>query len=489
MGWLDFFKKHGDALLKGAGQGLQASQNNDGIGANIGNALGQMATNKIVGHFNQGEKEDTPVTTTGGQIDTNISYRPTEPLPPKPASDWQSVLSGMNGQQEQTQPVTWQTYLSQQAGAQPEANTMFANVGDPLKKNIALPPYNQARTNVMEVANRPIENKDKGFKGWLKEFASNIGTGMQNAQKNNPNGGFLENLGSALGNATVGGTLDRTQNETRNKEKDLAKAMQTYGIQNQITDDALGHTTKLAQIDNIYNDNEQKRRDSADRKDYDNRKLLADTEESKTRQQTQSLTNLNRLKYFDPHNPTHAALAKSAGLSPENLKGWDDRSPITKTVAGTVYKFNREVGNFEPTDLVDKSKSLVDFVVTSEDGQRHIYKVPEEKAANFQNQQSMLGKKVELAQALQANQQRFTAGENEKNRQAATQRQQEGFTKSKEFIELRARLKRQYDKPTYIQKAVDSWTKNYMSTSGRLPTEEEVKAYRQAVAADYDSPD
>ena len=111
---------------------------------------------------------------------------------------------------------------------------------------------------------------------------------------------------------------------------------------------------------------------------------------------SQALTNLNRLKHFDPKNPSHAALAQQAGLNSEDLQGWDDRNPITKQVAGVTYQYNRDTQSFEPSNLpVEERNTTTDYQVTMPNGEVRNYKVAQKDAANFSTQMSTLGVRLE----------------------------------------------------------------------------------------------
>ncbi len=155
----------------------------------------------------------------------------------------------------------------------------------------------------------------------------------------------------------------------------------------------------------------------------DNDRLL---EDQKIRRElgTQRIrsTALNRilgLKHFDPKNPTHAAAAQSAGLSPEDLQGWDDRNPVEKQVAGVTYRLNRQTGAYEPTNLpLDESKTLTDYTVAMPNGETRTYKVAQKDAASFATQMHALGLNLNDRER----QRDFTAGENQKNRALTLQR-------------------------------------------------------------------
>lgn len=200
------------------------------------------------------------------------------------------------------------------------------------------------------------------------------------------------------------------------RQNKIDRAYQKLAPLQALRDKDLAEEFRKKQMQNMDEDNRRQREYDEANRQYRYDKLKSDAELKRNAQQDANLRAFNRLKYFDPNNPAHVAQAKAAGMETEKLIGWDDRNPITKMVAGTLYKYNQQTDSFEPTDVKDQSKGLVDFTVTDSEGRTHTYKVSEEKAASFENQQSMLGKRVELAKALQATQHAFTASENEKNR-------------------------------------------------------------------------
>jgi hypothetical protein len=128
-----------------------------------------------------------------------------------------------------------------------------------------------------------------------------------------------------------------------------------------------------------------------------NRERVEMTREAReSERKSRSLNRILGLKHFDPKNPTHAAAAKNAGLTPEELQGWDDRNPVEKQVAGITYRMNRNTGAYEPTNLPqDEAKTLTDYTVTMPNGEKRTYKVSQKDAANFSTQMSTLGIRLE----------------------------------------------------------------------------------------------
>jgi len=167
-----------------------------------------------------------------------------------------------------------------------------------------------------------------------------------------------------------------------------------------------------AKINDIPIDNELKRQQIENQR-------LAKQEQVKA----STLNKLSALKHFDPKNAAHASLAKQAGLNPDDLKGWDDRNPIEKTVAGVSYRLNRDSGQYEPTNLpADETKTLTDYEVEMPNGEKRKYRVSQRDAASFSTQMTALGARLEATATENAKSREFQSSENEKNRQ---QRQQQ----------------------------------------------------------------
>ncbi len=201
------------------------------------------------------------------------------------------------------------------------------------------------------------------------------------ANPNDPNP-LSSMLGRAIGGASAGGVLGATVDNADNKMFDrmkLAQMMpqyeQAYGMERQKKADDL-------QAENTRADNEinKIRIESAIT-------AKADSEKGK------AVVALNKLKWFDPKNATHAALAKRAGLDVTELQGWDDRRPFTKNVAGVEYIYKD--GVFTPSNLpIDEAKTLKDYTVEMPNGEKRTYRVSQKDAANFSTQMSALGAKL-----------------------------------------------------------------------------------------------
>lgn len=210
-----------------------------------------------------------------------------------------------------------------------------------------------------------------------------------------------------LGGAAVGAAGEGFfpgMNRTMNAAEELPKVNQQVQVNRQRQSDQRAADREQAYADNLKADNQ-----------FNQDKLDA-------QQQSQGLNRLTKLRYFDPKNPAHQRLAKQAGLDPSELQGWDDRSPVTKQVAGVTYNLNRQTGQYEPTNLPkDETKAVTDYVVTMPNGEKRSYKVSQKEAANFSTQMSTLGAKIQAQKELQSSSQSFEL----KKQQIAAQLQKE----------------------------------------------------------------
>jgi len=189
-------------------------------------------------------------------------------------------------------------------------------------------------------------------------------------------------FGRAIGGAGAGAVMGATMNNVDERMVDkmklaqlLPQYQQAYGMERQKKADDL-------QAENTRADNEinKIRIESAIT-------AKADSEKGK------AVVALNKLKWFDPKNATHAALAKRAGLDVTELQGWDDRRPFTKNVAGVEYIYKD--GVFTPSNLpIDEAKTLKDYTVEMPNGEKRTYRVSQKDAANFSTQMSALGAKL-----------------------------------------------------------------------------------------------
>lgn len=228
-----------------------------------------------------------------------------------------------------------------------------------------------------EVGTNQIRGKDRKKKWGLWEKVGNAGLG------------FLVGLGKGgllgAGAEAVKGGTDRNYYKKYKDSQDLPPIQRNYEQAVVAENNALNQEMKRAQIGDIPINNELKREEIEERR-----------ASRESRLKNQSLNKLNSVKYYDPANPAHRRLAESAGLNPDELKGWDDRNPVTKQVAGVTYQYNRSTGKFEPSDIpTDESKTLTDYKVQMPNGEMRTYKVAQKDAANFATQMYALGARLE----------------------------------------------------------------------------------------------
>ena len=255
MNILDFLKdKRVNGGLSGFVQGLGAESPETGIG----NALGNVIGSRVRGAFDGGGETEVepPKLDSQNLLATALSKRD-EALP----TNQRNVFASESV--PQANPSSFSPFLNQLSGKGMDEPTVLPNTGlampvnlperprvVPEKKN-NFSPFEVATNQLNEAVNAPVENQDKGLKGWLKEFVSNVSAGMRNAQASNPNGDFLSNLGSSLGTGIGGGTVNRSMNEQRNYDTNLKKAYQNYGIQKGIEDDRIAQDYRTAQVEAV----------------------------------------------------------------------------------------------------------------------------------------------------------------------------------------------------------------------------------------------
>ncbi len=117
------------------------------------------------------------------------------------------------------------------------------------------------------------------------------------------------------------------------------------------------------------------------------------------RQASIDLRAVVRSKKFDPANPAHVALAKTAGLNPDDMAGWDDTKHDFKTVNGRVYEWKKD--HFEPTNLPNSEKDqMTDIDVTNENGITKTYRVPLKDEARFAVQMSIAGNNIKSREKI-----------------------------------------------------------------------------------------
>lgn len=215
---------------------------------------------------------------------------------------------------------------------------------------------------------KPVKKSQwKRFAQGFKNFAAAMGEG--------------QGMGAALLTATTDPTFD----ERREKQTAFNTMLQKYQVEQQIENDQLNEDYKLKQMENM---------------DVDNARLA---EQFAVGESGKALKQLVGMKYFDPNNPAHIALAKRANVDPTAMNGWDDRDPLRKQAAGRWYKYNRSTGEYEPDGNLptDESQTLVDFEIPDESGQVRIFKVPQKDAARLAQQMRILGINIKARSDLE----------------------------------------------------------------------------------------
>lgn len=152
--------------------------------------------------------------------------------------------------------------------------------------------------------------------------------------------------------------------------------------------------------------------------DDENKRLEIESRQTVADQRAKdvALGQIIRLKHYDPNNVAHKRLAERAGIDPEELTGWDDRNPYTKSVAGITYVYDRTDQTFKPSNIpADESATLTDYKVKMPSGEFQTFKVAQKDAARFATQMQVLGAQIE----------------------AAAQRQQAGFQQATNMETLR----------------------------------------------------
>ena len=137
-----------------------------------------------------------------------------------------------------------------------------------------------------------------------------------------------------------------------------------------------------------------------------------------------ALGRLNKLPYYDVNNPAHRQLAKTAGIDPEDMKGWDDRNPVTKQVGDTLYKLNRDTGAFESTGIKDDAKTATDYDVVMPNGEKRTYKVLPKDAARFATQMQIAGANIKSREQIASDRNTTQANVASSNQSAITARAQ-----------------------------------------------------------------
>lgn len=240
------------------------------------------------------------------------------------------------------------------------------------------------------------------------------------------------------GTGAIPAAMDRNYMEKKADQRELSHLRPRLTQQQQAEDFQRDQQYKQGQIDDIPINNELKQAE------IDVRRQIAADRASGT-----AVTALYRGKYFDPKNPAHANLAKRAGLDPEMMKGWDDRDPKVKQVAGVTYRWDYGSQAFVPTNIpVDDSKTLTDYKVEMPDGEVRTFKIAQKDAANFATQMHALGARLQQQESqfrrrLALDEQKFAQAKSQFERVHALRQQAEarGDTKAaREYVEMLTKM-------------------------------------------------
>lgn len=290
-------------------------------------------------------------------------------------------------------------------------------------------PVNDTRTLSQQLADKIAEIDNKDYSKAERDSQGNL---IKPAGKDRKKKwSTAEKIGNAALGFLQGGVPGAVIASTdRNYFKKLKDAVKRAELVPQFQEAAAREQFQTQQADAVA------RRDNLKRDDAIKVVQLQQQEEiAKDRLRTQALNKVTSLKYYDPKNTAHQKLAETAGLDAEALKGWDDRNPITKIVAGTTYKYNRENGAFEPSNLpVDEAKTVVDYEVEMPGGEKRKYRVAQKDAASFSTQMTALGARLEQQES-----------QFQRTLDYRTQRDALDRSAEKEMVEYKAAIKAQQD--------------------------------------------
>lgn len=272
-------------------------------------------------------------------------------------------------------------------------------------------------------------NEDHGWKGRLKEIAQNF---VSSAQQAGPNSSFWEMIGAGLGGAGTG-AIDRSQNERR------AAAFKIPIIRDQIQN-RQQREYQDARVRNIDADNELAKLRIENENLYKQGTLGL----RKEAEQNKSVAAIAKSPWFSKQNPAQMAQAKAAGLDPESMADWDFRDPVKATVNGDTYHFNRMNGAWEPSGLPASEKDKIVPLSVSVPGEKapRIFNVPQGQAATVAASLQAAGMQIQAATMAREDQQKFTAGENEKGRKERLQawKRENNVTRAKFQADLNERV-------------------------------------------------
>lgn len=235
---------------------------------------------------------------------------------------------------------------------------------------------NEKLINDPALKNAP-ENKPNRWLAGAGIAMGNVGDALMNGRS------WGEAVGAGIGGFGGGAAFPKAFADLRHGER-LKVLYKQREEQRKEEDRQRANKLKDAQIENIFADNQ-----------YNLERLRVQNDAKISDRQLRALSKLTGLRHFDPTNPQHISLAKAAGQDVENLKGWDDRNPVLKQVAGVSYQYNRQTGKFDPTNLpADESKAITDYTVEMPTGEKRTFRVPNDKAAAFATQIQALGAKL-----------------------------------------------------------------------------------------------
>lgn len=283
------------------------------------------------------------------------------------------------------------------------------------------------------------ENQDKGWKGWLKELAQNFAAGLGNAD---PNANLWEKLGAGIGGGTVG-AIDRTTNEKR-----------MAGMKIPVIRDRINQRQQMerndAQTANIYADNEQKRRDADELKNYRTGQL---DEKGNTRRQ-QAVLAFHRSKQYNKSNPSNRKAAELAGLDPDSIPEYDLSNPVSKKINGLDYQWDRQKGEWNPSGLPPAEKDkIIPLEITVPGGKPQIFNVPQSQAASVAASLQAAGMQID----------------------AATDRQNANFGHAEKMVKIRA----EYEDKGKMLAAKLAEAKAEKDQTRRIALEQEAARLRQ----------
>lgn len=108
------------------------------------------------------------------------------------------------------------------------------------------------------------------------------------------------------------------------------------------------------------------------------------------------------MQVFNNKNPAHIAIAKRAGNTDEQIAqmgSWDFKNPVKSVVNGETYQFDRNTGEWNPTNL--PKEPMVGLELTIPGQKPRVFNVPESKAAGIASSLQAAGMQIEAKANLQ----------------------------------------------------------------------------------------